>query len=180
MDIETKRLLLRNFTVKDVEDVFEYCSQDGVGEMAGWPAHKFMDDTTQVLSNWVQNKQQLAVVWKENGKVIGHIAINTDSEEGRDDTKELGCALNRNYQRRGVMSEAIQAVIGFLFTQNIEFVWACCFQENVASKCIIEKCGFTIQQEGTFYSKSLDKTFKSYEYCITKDEFLHNSVSFIK
>jgi len=172
MDIETKRLLLRNFTAKDVEDVFEYSSQEGVGEMAGWPAHKSTEDTRRVLSDWVQNENQLAVVWKENGKVIGHIAINEDSEEGRDDTKELGCALNRNYQRRGIMSEVIQAVIGFLFTQNIEYVWACCFQDNVASRCMIEKCGFSFQQEGTFYSKSLDKAFKSYEYCITKDEWL--------
>ena len=177
MDIETERLLLRNFTTEDLDDVFEYCSQKDIGEMAGWSVHKSKDDTVKMLNDWILNKNQLALVWKENGKVIGHIAINEDSEEGRADTKELGCALNRDFQRRGIMSEAIQTVVDFLFDRDIAFIWACCFQDNVASKGMIEKCGFSLHQEGTFHSKSLDRVFKSYEYCITRDEWFHKRES---
>lgn len=46
MEIETERLMLRNFTYGDVNDVFEYCTK---------------------------NKDIFAVVWKKNGKVIGHL-----------------------------------------------------------------------------------------------------------
>ena len=171
MRINTERLLLRNFSRGDVADVFEYCSQEGVGEMAGWPAHKAIDETEKMLDEWINNKNIFAIVWKKNGKVIGHLAVNADSEENRDDTRELGCALNRNYQRRGIMTEAIRAVLGCFFTNGIAFIWACCFQNNAASKGMIEKCGFSFQQEGTFYAKRLDKTFPSYEYRMTREEW---------
>lgn len=171
MKIETNRLLLRSFTEEDRNDVFEYCSQEDVGEKAGWPAHKSADDTAQALEDWINNKNQLAIVWRENGKVIGHVAIHEDSEEGRGDTRELGCALNHDYQCRGIMSEAVRAVIDFLFGHGIVFIWACCFQENIASRKMIEKCGFQFQQKGTFYSRKLDRTFRSYEYCLSKNEW---------
>lgn len=106
----------------------------------------------------------------ETNKVIGHIAVDPDSEEGRIDTRELGCVLNAKYHRRGIMSEAIGEVIDYLFREEgVEIVWACCFQKNVASKGMIEKCGFHFIKEGTFYSSSLGKEFLSYEYCITKE-----------
>ena len=34
--IETKRLVLRPFTTSDADDLYEYASVEGVGEMAGW------------------------------------------------------------------------------------------------------------------------------------------------
>lgn len=171
MKVETDRLLLRNFTYGDVDDVFEYCSQEGVGQMAGWPVHQSIDETKKILDGWTKNKDIFAVVCKENGKVIGHLAVNADSEENREDTREFGCALNRNYQRKGIMTEAILAVLNCLFAQGIAFVWACCFQNNIASKGMIEKCGFSFQQEGTFYAKRLHKAFLSYEYRMTREEW---------
>lgn len=175
INIETNRLLLRNFVEEDKDDVFRYCSQRGIGEMAGWPRHETIEDTKKVLSGWIKNENKLAIVWKENGKVIGHIAIDEDSEEGRIDTKELGCALNRDYHRRGIMSEAMVAVIHYLFDHDISYIWACCFKENIASKALIEKCGFVFQQEGEFYSERLDRNFQSYEYCLEKDRWKRNS-----
>lgn len=171
MTIETKRLFLRNFTAEDIDDVFEYCSQKGIGEMAGWPAHASKDDTATALVNWIQNKDRFAIVLAENGKLIGHIAVEEDSDEGRQDTRELGCALNSVYQRRGLMREAVRAVMAEVFRRDISYLWACCFQENVASKRMIESCGFIAQREGTFYSKNLNKTFRSYEYRLSREEW---------
>lgn len=73
MEMETDRLMLRNFTYSDVDDVFEYCSQEGIGEMAGWPAHQSIDETEKILDKWTKNKDIFAVVCKKNGKVIGHL-----------------------------------------------------------------------------------------------------------
>lgn len=163
--METERVILRNFEEKDLRDLHEYCSQEGVGEMAGWRHHENMESSEKVLKCNIENKDKYAIELKENHKVIGHIAIDEDSEEGRADTKELGFALNKNYQGKGIMSEVVKEILKYLFSRgDIENVYACCFQENKASKALIEKCGFTLAQEGTFYSESLDKTFKSYEY----------------
>ncbi len=171
MIILTSRLQLRPFTEQDLNDVFEYCNQVGVGEMAGWPVHESIVQTRSILSEWILQGRKLAIVWRENGKVIGHVSIDEDSEEGREDTRELGCALNRAYQRQGIMSEAIIAILDYLFDHGISYVWACCFQENLASKNMIEKCGFLFQQEGIYHSKELNKIYHSFEYRLSKKEW---------
>ncbi|MFT4106585.1 MAG: GNAT family protein [Lacrimispora sp.] len=177
MKIMTSRLQLRPFTEQDINDVFEYCSQEGIGEMAGWSVHESAVQTQKVLSGWILEGRKLAIVWYESKKVIGHISIDEDSEEGREDTKELGCVLNRTYQRQGIMTEAINAVLDYLFNHGISYVWACCFQENLASKGMIEKCGFVFKQEGIYDSKDLQKKFSSYEYCLSAEEWNRGQVN---
>lgn len=172
MQLYTKRLHIRPFLELDLYDIYEYCSQDEVGENAGWSAHTSLSESAKILSDWISAGHKYAIALLDTGKVIGHISIHPDSDEARLDTRELGCALNLQYHRQGIMTEAITAVLEYLFnSQDIQFVWACCFQDNVASKGMIEKCGFHFMQEGVFFSASLDKEFPSYEYRITKQEF---------
>ena len=156
MRLETDRIILRNFKEEDLEDFHEYCSQEGVGEMAGWKHH----------SDLLTSKEGLYSNIK-----IGHISINEDSEDGREDTKELGFVLNRNYQNKGIMTEVVYEILNYLFINDIEYVYACCFKNNKASKGLIEKCGFILENEGSFYSESLDKTFESFEYVYRKNEW---------
>lgn len=171
MRLETKRTILRNFENKDLQDLNDYCSQDGVGEMAGWKHHSDLLTSKEALYRNIRNKNIFAIESKEDGKVIGHISINDDSENGREDTKELGFVLNRNYQNKGIMTEVVYKILDYLFSNNIEYVYACCFQNNIPSKKLIEKCGFTLEQEGVFYSESLNETFKSFEYVYNKGEW---------
>ena len=172
MYIETKRLYIRPFTMADVQSVYEYCSQPQIGEFAGWAAHKSITESTEILNEWITEGYRHAIVLKENRKVIGHILVGPDSEENRVDTRELGCALNNQYHRQGIMTEAINATLCSLFlTDEIQYIWACCFQNNIASKKMIEKCGFIFLQEGIFSSKSLNQKISSYEYRISKKEW---------
>ena len=173
MFVETERTFLRNFTESDLQDVWEYSSQDGVGEAAGWLHHHTIAETRAALAKDIQNRSKYAIVLRKNKKAIGYLAVNEDSEDHRADTKELGCVLNRAYQRQGIMTEVIRAVLEELFSQEIAYVYACCFQENTASKHMIEKCGFSFEQEGTYYAKPLQKEFKSFEYVWTKERWIN-------
>lgn len=171
MRLETKRIILRNFDYKDLYDFHDYCSQDGVGEMAGWKHHSDLLISKEVLNKNIINKNIFAIENKEDGKVIGHISIYDDSEDGREDTKELGFVLNRNYQNREIMTEVVYEILNYLFSNNIEYVYACCFKNNIPSKKLIEKCGFVLEDEGVFYSESLNKTFETFEYVYVKDDW---------
>ena len=42
--IETERLVLRAFETADLEDLFEYAREEGVGEPAGWKHHESIDE----------------------------------------------------------------------------------------------------------------------------------------
>ncbi|MBU5487747.1 GNAT family N-acetyltransferase [Clostridium sp. MSJ-8] len=168
--LNTDRIYLRNFCKEDINDMHEFCSQSEI-EMVGWSAHKNIEETEKVLEQWSLNKNIYGIIFKDTNKLIGYIAIHEDSEEGRSDTKELGFALNKKYHRLGIMSEVILEVLKYLFSKDVVYVWACCFQNNIASKKLIEKMGFEFIQEGVFYSDSFEKEIPSYEYRMSKDKF---------
>lgn len=169
--LNTDRIYLRNFCKEDINDMHEFCSQSEI-EMVGWSAHKNIEETEKVLEQWSLNKNIYGIIFKDTNKLIGYIAIHEDSEEGRSDTKELGFALNKKYHRLGIMSEVILEVLKYLFSKDVVYVWACCFQDNIASKKLIEKMGFEFMQEGVFYSDSFAKEIPSYEYRMSKDKFM--------
>lgn len=115
MRIQTERLWIRPFVFADLNDVNEYCVQKEAAENAGWAAHQSRKQSAEILNSWMLEGKKQAIVLLETNKVIGHIAVDPDSEEGRIDTRELGCVLNAKYHRRGIMSEAIGEVIDYLF-----------------------------------------------------------------
>ena len=169
-ELDTARVHLRNFQQQDIDDMYEFCSQPEI-EMVGWSAHKNVEETKKFLEQWILKENIFAIVYKNTNKVIGYIAVHEDSEEGRSDTKELGFALNHQYHRQGIMSEVIDSVLDYLFSEDILTVWACCFQYNISSKNLIEKIGFEFIQEGKFYSDSFKKEIPSYEYRMSKDSW---------
>lgn len=171
MRLETTRTILRSFEEKDLMDFHEYCSQEGIGEMAGWKHHSDLLNSEEALHNNIKNNNIFAIENKEDNKVIGHISINEDSEDGREDIKELGFVLNKNYHNRGIMTELVYGILNYLFSNGIESVYACCFKNNKASKKLIEKCGFIFEAEGSFYSESLHKNFESFEYVYRKSQW---------
>lgn len=174
--IETTRTVLRNFQKDDLSALHDYAKLVGVGEGAGWKHHESLDETTAMLETFIVNKRAYAIVSKKEQKLIGHISVHPDSEGGKDDTKELGFVLHPNYHNQGIMTEVIQAILDNLFSQDISYVYACCFQNNSASKRVIEKSGFLFEQEGEFFSQSLAQVFSSYEYVYTRKRWVEGDV----
>lgn len=168
MEFQTEQISVRPLRMADAADVYAYASQPDVTEAAGWAAHVSPEQSARILASWVAENDHFAIVWRETGRVIGHIAVYPDSEEGRDDTRELGFVLRREYHRRGVMTAVVRGTLDELRRQGVRHVWACCFQGNEASRALIEKCGFAFRQEGEFYSDTLNKRFASLEYCLTQ------------
>lgn len=169
MEFSTKRTHVRPMTNGDAADVYRYASDPAVTEAAGWAAHTSPEQSAQIVAEWVTDGDHFAIVWQETGRVIGHIAVYPDSEEGREDTRELGFVLAAAYHRRGIMTEVVEKTLDTLLAAGVKNVWACCFQGNTASQKLIEKCGFAFRQEGEFYSDTLDKDFSSLEYCKTQE-----------
>ena len=117
--IETHRLVLRPFDVDDAEDMFtNWASDPEVTKFLTWPTHTSANVSRQILSGWISRYEDggffnWAIEWKETGSVIGNIAV-VRLEEAIDEA-ELGYCLGRAYWGRGIMPEALRAVIGYLF-----------------------------------------------------------------
>lgn len=149
IQIETERLLLRSFKNADLDDLYEYASVEGVGEMAGWKHHESKEETKSVLNSFIRQDKTFAIILKENHKVIGSLGIE---EYGREDTlteftdyqgREIGYVLSKTYWGKGFMPEAVKSVIDYMFyNKNLDFLLCGYYTFNHQSKRVQEKCGF--------------------------------------
>jgi len=87
--------------------------------------------------------------YKENRKVIGNLTVGKvpphvleHPEVHGKKGAALSYSMSREYQRRGLMHEAVSAVIGRLFQEGVEYINGGYFDFNVASEKLHEKLGF--------------------------------------
>ena len=148
-EIVSERLILRAFTESDLEDFYKYASVNGVGEMAGWKHHKNIQESAEILDRFINEDKTFAICLKENGKVIGSLGVEKygledkltefDGYRGR----ELGFVLSKEYWGKGIMPEAVSAVIDYLFNEcDLDFLLCGYYNFNSQSKKVQEKCGF--------------------------------------
>ena len=147
--IETERLIIREWYLSDLDDFFEYASVPGVGENAGWSHHKDKEESLRILTKFIEEKKTFAIVYKENNKAIGSIGVERYGGEDKITEfidykgREIGYVLSKDYWGRGLMTEAVKAVIDYLFnTLDYDFLLCGFFDFNVRSKRVQEKCGF--------------------------------------
>ena len=147
--IETERLILRPFEQSDLDDFYEYASVEGVGEMAGWKHHENKEKSQSILDLFISEDKTFAIVLKENNKVIGSLGVE---EYGMEQAlseffdyngREIGYVLSKDYWGKGLMPEAVKAVIDYLFNvQKLDFLTCGYYEFNNQSKKVQEKCGF--------------------------------------
>ena len=168
IQIETPRLILRSWQASDLHDLNAYASVPGVGEMAGWNHHQSLEESSKILNLFIQNKKTFAIVLKGDGKVIGSLGLEPRDEDldlytalqGR----EIGYVLSKEYWGRGLMTEAVKAVIRYCF-ETLNFGYLTCghFDYNNRSRRVVEKCGFSFLKDViTSTSRGVEEPGKLY------------------
>lgn len=156
--LETPRLLLRPWSLADLEDFYAYASADGAGQMAGWSPHRSREESLEILKLFIREKKIFALVSRESGRVIGSLGLEvpeTVPEEARPLLgREIGYVLRKEDWGRGLMPEAVRYVIDYCF-QTLGYDWLTCahFLWNRQSKRVIEKCGLRYFGDGVFLTR---------------------------
>lgn len=145
--IETNRLILRAWEERDLHDFYEYASVEGVGEKAGWNHHQSLEESRRILGFFINGKRTFALEWKENGKVIGSLGLEPRDEDaglnGELMGREIGYVLSKDYWGRGLMPEAVKAVIDYCFdVLGYDYLTCGHFDHNDRSRRVVEKSGF--------------------------------------
>lgn len=146
MILTTKRLVLRPWVEKDAESLFEYASDPSIGPIAGWPPHKSVEESLNVIKNVFIGAECYAICEKENNKAIGAVELklngHTDMTD-RDDECELGYWLGKPFWGRGYMPEAATELIRHGFEDlGMTTIWCGYYDGNEKSKRVQEKLGF--------------------------------------
>ncbi|MBE6949963.1 MAG: GNAT family N-acetyltransferase [Ruminococcaceae bacterium] len=143
--IETERLILRPWAMDDLDDFYAYASIEGLGQMAGWTPHKSMEESEFILDLFIEGKKTFAIELKETGRVIGSVGIEEPDPDPEAEKlgREIGYVLHKDYWGRGLMPEAVKAVVDYCFhVLDYDFLTCSHFDWNLQSKRVIEKCGF--------------------------------------
>lgn len=147
--LETKRLFLRPFRQEDLDDFYDYASVEGVGERAGWKHHESKEESQKILESFIVDDNTFAIIDKGNNKLIGSIGIEKYAREEKlsefftYEGREIGYVLSKEYWKKGLMTEAVKAVIDYLFLDlDLDFLLCGYRLSNKESKRVQEKCGF--------------------------------------
>ena len=170
--LTTKRLTLRPWRYTDLDDLYEYARVAGVGPMAGWLPHNSIEESKNILSHFIEGKKTFALEYQ--GNVIGSLGIEKYKENNYPELdalqgREIGYVLSRDYWGQGLMPEAVNAVIAWLFhEEKLDFIMIAHFDWNNQSRRVIEKCGFQYIKTTTHTTR-----YNTVETC--KEYILYNS-----
>lgn len=146
-ELLTERLLLRQQTEADKDAFFYLRSNAALMRFIPRPLHQTTDDTLRhirMLNEGVAKNETINWVITFRDKpdhmigTIGYVRI-----EKEDYRAEVGYLLSDQYHNRGIISEALQAVLQYGFSvMQLHSVEAVIDPENIASEKVLEKNGF--------------------------------------
>lgn len=180
MKLETKRLILREWSKRDKKDLIEGINNLNVSKwllVVPYPYKKKDADwwiNKQLKKQKKKDREEygFAIYLKSEKKVIGSIGTHKiDKFQG---TAEVSYWLGEKYWRKGYGLEALDAMLKFLFNKlKLRRVWAAIFAKNSSSGKLLEKFGF--KEEGLLRKaarcKANGKIKDSFFYGLLKEEW---------
>lgn len=149
--LETNHLIIRNWTSNDYDDAHEYASCAEVSKLMDWGPNSlretkvFVDTAINTAKLKPRRLYELAIELKSESKVVGGIGLAINDPQYS--TAMLGYALNKNYWRKGIASEASIELLKFGFNKlDLHRIYATTDTENIGSQKVLEKCG--LRKEG--------------------------------
>lgn len=175
--LHTSRLIIREISLMDADDMFHYAQNPSIGPMAGWAPHQNKSETMAIIGMFIETKKRgepgvYAIVDRFSGKMIGTIELFNYVPNFK---AELGYALSEDYWGLGLIPEAAKAVISFGFNNlNLKRIEVNAFTNNYQSIRVCEKLGFIkegIARNG--YMRYDGKIFDKVVYGMTYQDFLN-------
>jgi [ribosomal protein S5]-alanine N-acetyltransferase len=154
-NLTTERLFLRELQLDDAEEIFRLRSDKDVNDLINRPGAVTIDDATE----FIRKIQALAVnreviIWAitliGDAKLIGTILYW--HIEWADCRAEIGYELLPEYRGKGIMTEALESVIGFGFEElKFKEIVAELNERNGKSIRLLEKLGFELKSRDGEY-----------------------------
>lgn len=143
--LTTERLLIRNFAPADAEAFFAYKALPASTAFQFWrpktlgEIEEFISRMQSVETDAAGEWLQLALCAREGGALVGDAGIHfVDKEQA-----EIGYTLSPAHRGRGYATEAVPAILGYLFEPLQKHrVSASVDPRNTPSAAVLERLGF--------------------------------------
>ena len=184
LKIETKRLILRELTLKDARDLSENLSDLEVSKYISsvqYPytiqdAKNCIIETSKMSKSKLRQNYILGIELKSEKKIIGEVLLlKVDLSQG---TAEIGYWLGKRYWRQGIMLEAIRELMAFAFDNlKLRRLTIPTPTENEPSNKFARKIGFKFEGKlrEAYRLKSTGKICDANLYSLLRREWKNKS-----
>jgi len=173
MQVETERLIIRDFQMEDWVGVHRYASNREVTEHTIWGPNSEVETKTYIEQE-IRIQQaidrtdfEFGVILKKTNELIGGCGIHINEYNA-----ELGYCFNPDFWGNGYATEAAKAMLMLGFeTFNVHRIYATCRPRNIPSANVLRRIG--MQQEGHLRGHMWHKGqfHDSYLFSILEDEY---------
>ena len=190
IDLETERLTLRRFTPVDADNLYDLDADPEVMRfLSGGTSTPRDVIENDILPRFLRSYEAgpgfgyWAAIEKASGEFIGWFSFRP-ADGAAPDEAALGYRLRRAAWGRGYATEGARALIRQGFTElGVRRVIATTYQDNLASRRVMEKAGMTLVRsfrltpadlagQGTYHAASQDPwDGDDVEYALVKSEW---------
>jgi len=174
--IETERLLLRKYTLSDSEDMYNnWAKCEECFKYLPWKPCASIDEVKGRIKRWIESyKENTFYQWgielKKGKEIIGFINLHNVDEDNF--SAETTYILSPKFWNKGIMTEAVRAVLEFGFENiGLNRISADFFSGNDYSQKVMLKNNMIY--EGTFREKYFNsgKFYDSIQYAVLKKDW---------
>lgn len=174
MKIETKRLILRELTMNDLEDLHIILSDSQ--SMRYYPKPFTLDKSKKWIKWNIENYENYetygfglwAVVLKDENRLIGDCGITMQNINGKMEP-EIGYHINKEYTNKGYATEGVKTCQDYAFDiLKLKKIYSYMKYTNIASSRVAEKTGMKLIMEVEDQINTITKI-----YAITLEEYLN-------
>ncbi len=165
MKIETERLIITDFALDMAESVhLNSLDEDN---------RKFVpDEVFETVEDAEETIEFLMSVYESgDGPLVYPVLLKDGTNIGYvqlvpiNDGYEVGYHIAKDYTCKGYATEALKAFLSFIMSEKkLSKVYGICTSENIASKKVMEKCGFIMEYEGKGVYQGESRNIARYVY----------------
>ena len=176
VSINTKNLVLRQFTLEDVPVLYQLSQEDGMRQYIPDQVYKDEEETEGVVKFLMSQYENpptpkeapyvIGVVLKETNELIGHVGLSPLG-----DSVEIGYAIADKHQGKGYATEAVVAMSRWgLDDLKLSEILGVVDSDNKGSCKVLEKSSYEFVQEKE--KKAFGRIGLCSTYKITNKDYL--------
>ncbi len=166
--LSTPRLILRPWTVEDVDAAFAIYSQPEVGRYFGTDGHVMTDraEAVAMVERRMAIQHPIHAIWaielRENSQVVGNASLLEIEGSGSEPLQptgeiEVGWALHPDHWGRGYATESAAACLRHAARHGVARVLAVTESDNTRSQAVCQRLGMTHRGiSDAYYNRSYE------------------------
>ena len=136
---------MRKFELRNADELFRILSDEEINRFLPWFPHKTREETLRFMQDSVfadydkAIAYRYAVILRSENRLIGYLSFLGIDEKER--SGDIGYGLLREYWGKGIMTEAVKALLFRLKADGFRYATATHDVQNPASGRVMQKCG---------------------------------------